>query len=158
MAETIRLATGDPAPSFAGTDQSGTRRTLDDFQGRKLVVYFYPKAFTPGCTTESCDFRDRYDAFQAQGYEILGVSPDDPDRLAAFKEEHGLPFDLVSDPAHTIAEAYGAYGEKKNYGKVYEGIIRSTFLIDENGTVEDAFYNVRAKGHADRVATASGAS
>lgn len=154
----MRLATGDPAPPFAGTDQAGTERTLDDFRGRKLVVYFYPRAFTPGCTTESCDFRDRYDDFQARGYEILGISPDDPDRLAAFKSEHGLPFDLVSDPTHTIAEAYGAYGEKKNYGKVYRGIIRSTFLIDENGTVEDAFYNVRAKGHADRVATASGAS
>lgn len=153
-----RLQAGDAAPAFSGTNQDGAITSLDDFSGSKLVLYFYPRAFTPGCTTEACDFRDRHEAFEARGYSIVGVSPDDPDKLADFRSEHGLPFDLVSDPDHEIARAYGAYGEKKNYGKVYEGIIRSTFLIGEDGMVEDAFYNVRAKGHAERIASASGTS
>lgn len=157
MTTTTRLAAGDAAPSFSGLNQNGEALGLDSFRGRRLVLYFYPRAFTPGCTTESCDFRDRHEFFERQGYDIVGVSPDAPERLAEFRAEYELPFDLLSDPDHEIARAYGAYGEKKNYGKVYEGIIRSTFLIDD-GTIQDAFYNVRAKGHAERIASASGAA
>jgi thioredoxin-dependent peroxiredoxin len=149
----MQLEKGQKAPDFAAPDQTGTERTSSEFAGSKLVVYFYPKAFTPGCTTESCDFRDRHDVLSARGYTILGVSPDQPAKLADFKEKYELPFDLLSDPDHTMSEAFGAYGLKKNYGREYQGIIRSTFLIDESGTIEDAMYNVKAKGHAERVAS-----
>lgn len=155
MTTSEQLNSGDPAPAFTAVDQTGTQRTLDEFKGSGLVVYFYPKAFTPGCTTESCDFRDRHDAFTARGMTILGVSPDGQDKLSEFKDEHNLPFDLLSDPDHTMANAYGAYGEKKNYGKTYLGIIRSTFVIDGNGIVDQAFYNVRATGHAERISAAT---
>ncbi len=150
----MQLQPGDEAPSFSATNQDGVERTNADFEGSKLAVYFYPRAFTPGCTTESCDFRDRYEFFSRNGYEILGVSPDKPEKLAKFKDEYNLPFDLLSDPDHTIATDFGAYGLKKNYGKEYMGIIRSTVLIDESGRVEQAFYNVKAKGHAERIAEA----
>jgi len=155
MTTPVHLTTGDPAPAFTAIDQTGTERTLDEFIGSGLVIYFYPKAFTPGCTTESCDFRDRHEAFAARGMTILGVSPDGQHKLRDFKREHDLPFDLLSDPDHTMATAYGAYGEKTNYGKTYLGIIRSTFVVDKDGTVDQAFYNVRAKGHAERVSTAT---
>jgi peroxiredoxin Q/BCP len=147
----MRLESGDNAPSFSRRDHTGSAFTSEDLAGTKAVIYFYPKAFTPGCTTESCDFRDNYRAFQKAGYEIIGVSPDPVERLAAFREEHGLPFPLLSDPDHAMAEAFGAWGVKQNYGKEYEGIIRSTFAVDEDGTIEQAWYNVQAKGHADRV-------
>lgn len=150
MTET-RLEAGAPIPSFSGLDQTGARRSSEEFTSSKLVIYFYPKAFTPGCTAESCDFRDRYEHFEARGYTILGVSPDTPEKLTEFKAEYELPFDLLSDPDHTIASAFGAWGEKKNYGKTYLGLIRSTFVIDA-GAVESAYYNVRAKGHAERIA------
>jgi peroxiredoxin Q/BCP len=153
---TTRLEAGSPMPAFSGPDQSGTVRSSKDYAGSPLVVYFYPRAFTPGCTTESCDFRDRYQTFSDAGYQIIGVSPDTPGKLAEFRAEYELPFDLISDPDHDIAKAFGAYGTKKNYGKEYEGIIRSTFVVDGDGTVEQAFYNVRAKGHAERVAGALG--
>jgi peroxiredoxin Q/BCP len=148
----MRLEPGDQAPPFAAIDQNGDERTAADFREKKLAMYFYPRAFTPGCTTEACDFRDRYELFVDSGVQILGISPDEPEKLSKFKEEHGLPFDLLSDPEHEIATAYGAYGLKKNYGKEYMGIIRSTLLIDETGIVEEAYYNVRAKGHAERIA------
>ena len=147
----MRLAPGDPAPFFSRADHDGRNVTLDDYAGHRLVVYFYPKVFTPGCTTESCDFRDRYQTFYDAGYEIVGVSPDPVDRVKAFRAEHDLPFPLLSDEDHSMAEAYGAWGTKKNYGKEYEGLIRSTFVVDEEGTIQHAWYNVRAKGHADRV-------
>ena len=147
----MRLETGDNAPAFDRLDQNSDRVRLEDFAARKLVIYFYPKAFTPGCTTESCDFRDNYAAFKGAGFEIVGVSPDPVDRLDRFREEHSLPFPLLSDEDHAMADAYGAWGTKKNYGKEYEGIIRSTILV-EDGTVTNAWYNVRAKGHVDRVA------
>lgn len=150
----MRLETGAAAPSFSRMDQTGSMVSSSDFAGKKLVIYFYPKAFTPGCTTESCDFRDRYEAFSNTGYEILGVSPDPVDRLEGFRETHGLPFPLLSDEDHAMAEAYGAWGVKKNYGREYEGIIRSTIAIDEVGNVEHAWYNVKATGHAERVANA----
>jgi peroxiredoxin Q/BCP len=148
----MKLESGDQAPGFTGVDQNGNERTLQDFKGSKLAMYFYPKAFTPGCTTEACDFRDRYELFADSGVEILGVSPDQPEKLAKFKDEHGLPFDLISDPDNEISTAYGAYGLKKNYGREYMGVIRSTFLIAANGVIDEAYYNIRAKGHAERVA------
>ncbi|MCL1601953.1 MAG: thioredoxin-dependent thiol peroxidase [Actinomycetia bacterium] len=151
----MRLESGDQSPPFTATDQNGVERTNADVEGTRLVMYFYPKAFTPGCTTESCDFSDRYELLAESDVQVLGVSPDEPEKLARFKDEYGLPFDLLSDPDHTIATAYGAYGLKKNYGKEYMGIIRSTFLIDATGVIEEAYYNVRAKGHAERIAKAA---
>ncbi len=148
----MRLETGETAPFFSRIDDTGRDVTLGDYAGHSLVVYFYPKAFTPGCTTESCDFRDRHEAFYALGYEILGVSPDPIERLERFRAEHSLPFHLLSDEDHSMAQAYGAWGTKQNYGREYQGIIRSTIVIDAAGKVEYAWYNVRAKGHADRVA------
>lgn len=145
------MEVGDRAPAFDLIADDGTRVTLSDFEGRGVIIYFYPKAFTPGCTGESCDFRDRHDVFSKAGYDIVGVSPDPPDRLADFRKEYGLPFPLLSDPDHVVAEKYGAWGIKKNYGKEYEGIIRSTVVVGANGEVEHAWHNVRAKNHADRV-------
>ncbi len=147
----MRLEPGTEAPFFNRLNQAGEEVTLDDYAGHRLVVYFYPRAFTPGCTTESCDFRDRHEAFYAAGYEILGVSPDPVEKLERFRQEHNLPFPLLSDEDHAMAEAYGAWGIKKNYGREYEGLIRSTVVIDEAGVIEHAWYNVRAKGHASRV-------
>lgn len=147
----MRLATGDEAPFFSRTDHESRNVTSDDYAGHRLVIYFYPKAFTPGCTTESCDFRDRYQTFYDAGYEIVGVSPDPVERLGRFRTEHELPFPLLSDTDHQMAEAYGAWGVKKNYGREYEGLIRSTIVVDEDGRIEHAWYNVKATGHADRV-------
>ena len=147
----MQLKPGSTIPDFTAIDQNGRTRTSDSFRGKKLVIYFYPKAFTPGCTTESCDFRDRHEFLSAQGYEIIGASPDQPDYLEKFRVEYDLPFDLLSDPDHEMASAFGAYGLKKNYGREYMGIIRSTFLVDDQGVVEHAFYNVKAKGHAERI-------
>jgi len=147
----MKLEPGADAPPFALLNQDDEQVTLDDFTGRHLVVYFYPKAFTPGCTGESCDFRDRHERFLAAGYDVIGVSPDSPKRLADFRAEYGLPFDLLSDPDHDMATAYGAWGIKKNYGREYEGLIRSTLIIDPEGKVATTWYNVRAKEHAARV-------
>lgn len=150
----MRLEQGDPAPRFSAPNQDDVVRSSDGYKGSKLVVFFYPKAFTPGCTTESCDFRDRHEWFVAKGYAIIGVSPDEPETLAKFREKHALPFDLISDPDHSIATSFGAYGLKKNYGREYMGIIRSTFLIDDEWQIEDAYYNVKATGHAERISKA----
>ena len=154
----MRLEPGAEAPFFSRPNQDGATVTLDDYAGHKLVVYFYPKAFTPGCTAESCDFRDNHQRFYAAGYEIIGVSPDAVDRLEAFRQEHDLPFPLLSDEDHSMADAYGAWGTKNNYGKEYEGIIRSTVVVDEDGRVEHAWYNVRAAGHVERVVSSLTAS
>lgn len=132
-------------------NQDGERVTSSDLRGKPYVMFFYPKAMTPGCTTESCDFRDNYAEFQEAGYEIVGVSPDPPERNKRFKEKEGLNFDLLSDEDHSLAEILGAWGEKTMYGKVSEGLIRSTFVIDEDGELSKAYRNVRAKGHVDRV-------
>ncbi len=142
---------GEQAPDFTLNDHTGSPVSRRDFDGGRLVVYFYPKAFTPGCTGESCDFRDRYQSFQARGYHIVGISPDDPATLARFRKEHRLPFPLLSDPDHVAAAAFGAWGTKTNYGKEYEGLIRSTFVIGPDGAIEQAWRNVKAKGHAERV-------
>ena len=147
----MRLEPGQTAPEFYGVDQDDVEVSNVDFAGQNLLMYFYPKAFTPGCTTEACDFRDRYQTFAAAGYAIVGVSPDEPEKLARFHDEYELPFSLISDPDHKIAEAFGAWGTKKNYGREYEGLIRSTITIDSGGIVTDVWYNVKAKGHAERV-------
>lgn len=154
----MKLEPGDLAPAFRLVDDGGETVRNEDLAGHKHVIYFYPKAFTPGCTTESCDFRDRHESFTARGYDIIGVSPDAPADLARFRAEHRLPFRLLSDPDHEMTEAYGAWGVKKNYGREYEGVIRSTIAIAADGTVEQAWYNVRAAGHADRIAERLGAS
>jgi peroxiredoxin Q/BCP len=147
----VRLEAGSEAPFFRRLDHDGNEVSLDDYAGHRLVVFFYPRAFTPGCTTESCDFRDRHETFYSAGYEIVGVSPDPPEKLASFRQQHELPYPMLSDEDHAMAEAYGAWGTKKNYGREYEGLIRSTIVIDDSGAVEHAWYNVRAKGHAERV-------
>lgn len=137
--------------TFKLSNQDGESVSSDGFAGKKYVMFFYPRAMTPGCTTESCDFRDSYSEFTDAGYDVLGVSPDEPSLNKQFKEKEGLNFDLLSDEDHQLAESLGAWGEKKLYGKVTEGLIRSTFVIDENGAVEKEYRNVRAKGHVDRV-------
>jgi thioredoxin-dependent peroxiredoxin len=147
----MKLEAGDPAPDFSLTDHAGRTVSLSDYAGKHLVLYFYPKAFTSGCTTQACDLRDRHDTLAAAGYEVVGVSPDPIARLAGFRDEHDLPFPLLSDEDHAVAAAYGAYGTKKNYGREYEGIIRSTFVIGPDGTIVEAWRNVKAAGHGDRV-------
>lgn len=137
--------------TFSLPNQDGEVISDADFAGKPYVMFFYPRAMTPGCTVESCDFRDSYREFLDAGYEVVGVSPDPPERNKKFKEKEDLPFDLLSDEDHSLAERLGAWGEKKLYGKVSEGIIRSTFIIDAEGRVAEAFRNVRAKGHVDRV-------
>lgn len=137
--------------TFDLVNQDGEQVSSKDFAGKKYVMFFYPRAMTPGCTTESCDFRDSYSAFSESGYEVVGVSPDPPARNAQFKEKEGLNFDLLSDEDHTLAESLGAWGEKMLYGKVSEGLIRSTFVIDENGEITKAYRNVKATGHVARV-------
>lgn len=137
--------------TFDLTNQDGEQVSSDDLAGKKYVMFFYPRAMTPGCTTESCDFRDSYAEFADSGYEVIGVSPDPPSRNAKFREKEGLNFDLLSDEDHALAESLGAWGEKKLYGKVSEGLIRSTFVIDENGEVAKAYRNVKATGHVARV-------
>lgn len=137
--------------SFTLPNQNGEQVSSDDLAGKKYVMFFYPRAMTPGCTTESCDFRDSYSEFADAGYEVVGVSPDPPSRNRKFREKEGLNFDLLSDEDHVLAESLGAWGDKKLYGKLSQGLIRSTFVIDENGEVEKAYRNVRATGHVARV-------
>jgi peroxiredoxin Q/BCP len=146
-----RLETGDKAPDFTLPDDTGAGVSLADYRGRKVILYVYPAAMTPGCTTQACDFRDSLDSIQAAGYAVIGLSPDKPEKLAKFRERDGLTFPLVSDTDKTVLEAYGAYGEKKLYGKTVVGVIRSTFVIDEDGTVERAMYNVKATGHVAKL-------
>lgn len=147
----IRLAVGDTAPDFTLTDDKGGSVSLSDFRGKKVVVYFYPKADTPGCTTEACDFRDSLTQLNDADIDVVGISPDRPEKLATFRENHDLTFPLLSDPEKETLVAYGAFGEKKNYGRVVQGVIRSTFLVDEEGKIALAKYNVKATGHVARV-------
>lgn len=149
MAE--RLVTGDKAPAFTLQDSHGKEVTLDPASGRSTIVYFYPAASTPGCTKEACDFRDSLASLQASGYDVLGISPDPVEKLATFAANEALTFPLLSDEDHAVAEAYGAWGEKKNYGKTYQGLIRSTIVVDPDGTVSLAQYNVRATGHVAKL-------
>ncbi len=148
----MSIEVGEMAPAFALPDEQGRERASEEFAGRSVILFFYPKAMTPGCTTQACDFRDNYQRFLEYGYDILGISPDPPERNARFKEKEGLPFPLLSDQRHALAEAFGAWGVKKNYGREYEGLVRSTFVIDPAGRVAGAYRNVRAQGHVDRLA------
>ena len=146
-----RLSPGDPAPDFTLTSDTGDRVSLADQRGRKVIVYFYPTAMTPGCTTQACDFSESLESLRRDGYEVLGVSRDSPARLAKFRERDALTLTLLSDEDLATHHAYGAYGEKKLYGKVVEGVLRSTFVVDEAGTVELAQYNVKASGHVAKL-------
>ena len=146
-----RLESGNTAPDFTLQDQDGASVSLHDLRGRKVILYFYPAAMTPGCTTEACDFRDSLSSLQGAGYAVLGVSRDEVAKLKKFAERDGLSFPLLSDADLAVHRAYGVWGEKKNYGKVVQGVIRSTFVIDEDGVVEHALYNVKATGHVARI-------
>ena len=148
---TLRLEPGSPAPDFTLSDQDGTPVSLADLRGQKVILYFYPAAMTPGCTTQACDFRDSISSLQGAGYTVVGVSRDEPGKLREFRERDALTFRLLSDPDHAVHTAYGVWGEKMNYGKVIEGVIRSTFVIDEQGAIEIAQYNVKATGHVARL-------
>jgi thioredoxin-dependent peroxiredoxin len=144
---TTRLEAGAVAPAFTLQNQAGESVSLADFRGQKVIAYFYPEADTPACTTQACDFRDNLGALSAQGYVVLGISKDSVAALAAFEQKYGLTFALLSDESLTVHEKYGTWGEKQNYGKTYLGTLRSTFVIDENGVIVHALYNVKAKGH-----------
>lgn len=146
-----RLEPGAVAPAFTLPDADDKPVSLSDFAGRRVIVYFYPAASTPGCTTQACDFRDSLDSLAAAGVTVLGVSPDKPEKLAEFRDRDGLTFPLLSDPDRAVLEAYGAYGEKMTYGKKVTGVIRSTFVIDAAGKVEMAQYNVKATGHVAKL-------
>ena len=146
-----RLEPGTKAPSFTLEDYTGQQYSLANYAGHKVILYFYPKASTPGCTKEACDFRDNLASLKSLGYVVLGISPDKPAALEKFTAKESLTFPLLSDADHAVALAYGAWGEKKNYGKVYEGLIRSTFVINEQGIIELAQYNVRATGHVAKL-------
>ena len=146
-----RLAPGDLAPDFTLPDDTGRCVTLSDLRGGRVVVYFYPAAMTPGCTTQACDFTDSLESLRAAGYTVLGISPDAPEKLARFRERDGLGITLLSDPDKHVLTAWGAYGEKKLYGRTVEGVVRSTVVLDPDGTVEVAQYNVKATGHVARL-------
>ncbi|MDX6203750.1 MAG: thioredoxin-dependent peroxiredoxin [Frankiales bacterium] len=149
--EPVRLQPGDPAPDFTLPDADGNDLTLSSYRGRRVVVYFYPQASTPGCTTQACDFRDSLDSLSAAGVAVIGISPDRPAALAKFRDEQGLTFPLLSDPEHAALTAYGTWGEKKNYGRTYLGVLRSTFVVDADGNLEQAQYNVKATGHVAKL-------
>lgn len=147
MTESLRLQAGDRAPDFTLTDQDGASVSLADYAGTKVVVYFYPAAMTPGCTTQACDFRDSLSSLASAGYQVLGVSKDSPAKLKEFQQHDGVNFPLLSDQDLAVHHAYGTWGEKNSYGKMITGVLRSTFVIDEGGAVSLALYNVKATGH-----------
>ncbi|AEX42508.1 thioredoxin-dependent thiol peroxidase [Corynebacterium diphtheriae] len=151
MTENIRLAVGDTAPGFSLLNDTGTTTSLSDYSGQRVLVFFYPRANTPGCTKEACDFRDSLAQLNDLGIAVVGISPDKVDKLAAFRDDYALTFPLLSDATKEVMTAYGAFGEKKNYGKIVQGVIRSTFVIGADGRIELALYNVRATGHVARV-------
>ena len=146
-----RLAPGDQAPDFTLPDADGKEVSLSSFRGQQVIVYFYPAAMTPGCTKQACDFRDSLASLAKAGVTVLGISPDQPAKLARFREKESLNFPLLSDPDHAVQQAYGAYGEKKLYGKTVVGVIRSTFVIDPDGKITKAQYGVKATGHVARL-------
>jgi peroxiredoxin Q/BCP len=151
MTDNVRLSAGDAAPDFSLPTDTGDNLALKDLRGRKVVLYAYPAAMTPGCTKQACDFRDSLASLKAAGYEVVGISPDKPAKLAKFRENDAITFPLVSDENKSVLTSYGAYGEKQLYGKTVTGVIRSTFVIDENGTIEHALYNVKATGHVAKL-------
>jgi thioredoxin-dependent peroxiredoxin len=146
-----RLAAGDAAPDFTLPDADGKPVSLSEFRGRRVIVYFYPAASTPGCTTEACDFRDSLADLNDAGFAVLGISPDKPAKLAKFRDAEGLTFPLLGDEDRAVLTAWGAFGEKQMYGKTVTGVIRSTFLVDADGRIEEALYNVRATGHVAKL-------
>ncbi|MGP9501783.1 thioredoxin-dependent thiol peroxidase [Specibacter sp. AOP5-B1-6] len=146
-----RLAPGDPAPAFTLSNSAGGTTSLADFAGRQLILFFYPAAMTPGCTKQACDFRDSLASLESAGYQVLGISPDPVAKLEKFVARDALTYPLLSDADHAVALAYAAWGEKKNYGKTYEGLIRSTIVVGADGNVELAQYNVRATGHVAKL-------
>ncbi len=145
------LTAGDKAPDFSATDQDGNTITLDQYKGKKLVVFFYPKASTPGCTAEACNLKDNYESFQAQGYEIIGVSADTAKRQQNFKNKYELPYPLLADVDKEVIEAFGVWGPKKFMGKEYDGIHRTTFVIDEQGVISEVISKVKTKDHAAQI-------
>lgn len=151
MTERVILEPGTPAPEFALLDQDGKERKLSDFRGEKLVIFFYPQAMTPACTTEACEFQESTAPLAAAGYRVLGVSRDTVEKLRRFADRDGLEYPLLSDPDTVTHRAYGTFGEKNSYGRIVEGVIRSTFVLDENGIIEHALYNIKATGHVARV-------
>ncbi|MBI3217612.1 MAG: thioredoxin-dependent thiol peroxidase [Mycobacterium sp.] len=151
MTGSARLAVGDKAPAFSLPDADGNIVKLSDFKGRKVIVYFYPAASTPGCTKQACDFRDSLAELNGAGLDVIGISPDKPEKLAKFRDAEGLTFPLLSDPDKSVLGAWGAFGEKKMYGKTVQGVIRSTFVVDETGKIEVAQYNVKATGHVAKL-------
>lgn len=151
MTDRVMLEPGTAAPDFALADQDGTVRTLGEFRGKKVVLFFIPQAMTPACTMESCEFQDATAPLEAAGYVVLGVARDEVERLRRFADRDGLEYPFLSDPDASVHRAYGAYGEKNSYGRIIEGVIRSTFVIDEDGKIEHALYNVKATGHVARV-------
>ncbi|KUI23560.1 thioredoxin-dependent thiol peroxidase [Mycobacterium sp. GA-2829] len=151
MPQTPRLAVGDAAPDFSLPDADGNTVNLSDYKGRKVIVYFYPAAATPGCTKQACDFRDSLAELGEAGLDVIGISPDKPAKLAKFRDAEGLTFPLLSDPDKEVLTAWGAFGEKTMYGKTVQGVIRSTFVVDEDGKIAVAQYNVRATGHVAKL-------
>ncbi|MGN2641002.1 thioredoxin-dependent thiol peroxidase [Nocardia takedensis] len=151
MTDNQRLSPGDTAPAFTLLDADGAEVSLADYRGRKVIVYFYPAASTPGCTKQACDFRDNLADLEGAGLAVLGISPDKPAKLAKFRDAEKLTFPLLSDPDKQVLAAWGAFGEKTMYGKTVKGVIRSTFLVDEQGRIEVAQYNVRATGHVAKL-------
>jgi peroxiredoxin Q/BCP len=147
----MRLNPGDQAPDFELVDADERPVSLMQMRGERVVLYFYPAALTPGCTTQACDFRDNLSVLRDAATTVIGISPDEPAKLREFRDKHGLPFPLLSDPDHKVLEAYGAWGEKSLYGKTVTGVIRSTVVIDGRGDVEQAFYNVKATGHVAKL-------
>lgn len=146
-----RLSSGDTAPDFTLESDTGEQVSLAGLRGRKVIVYFYPAAMTPGCTTQACEFSETLDSFQGAGYEVLGISKDAPAQLAKFRERDALTLTLLSDPDLETHRAYGAYGEKQLYGKIVQGVLRSTFVVDESGAIQLAQYNVKATGHVAKL-------
>ena len=157
MSDAVRLAPGEPAPDFTLPADDGTEVSLSALlaagasTGRKVIVYFYPAAMTPGCTKQACDFTENLGSFRAEGYDVLGISPDKPEKLGKFREKESLGITLLSDPDRSVMQAWGTFGEKQMYGKTVQGVIRSTFVVDEEGTIEVAQYNVRATGHVAKL-------
>ena len=147
----ITLQIGDAAPDFQALDESGNSISLADYKGKKLVLFFYPKASTPGCTVEACNLSDNYSRFTAQGYDVLGVSADSAKRQANFKEKYGFPYPLLADEDKSVIKAFGVWGPKKFMGKEYDGIHRTTFVIDEAGVIEDIILKVKTKEHTDQI-------
>ena len=153
MTEAKRLEIGDTAPTFTLSDDEGNSVSLSDYAGKRVLVYFYPRANTPGCTKEACDFRDNLAQLNGSGIDVIAISPDKPEKLAGFRDKYELTFPLLSDPGKDVMQAWGAFGEKKNYGKITQGVIRSTFLVGTDGTIALARYNVKATGHVARIIT-----